>query len=226
MKKGSRRQSFRHNPFKLQKDRLPSKKELEAELPSTKKKQKASRATAQPQDDESIFARAMADVTPLHQTEKHHSPKTPHAPMRDDDLEALQELDDLVHGKQYFDIVYSDEYVEGAIQGLDPRILQRLRNGEYAWQAYLDMHGMRVDEAKESLVEFIQTQRTKGRRCLLIIHGRGHHSPNQQPILKQRLLRWLSRGFLHKQILAFTSARPHDGGLGALYLLLRRHPNA
>ena len=120
--------------------------------------------------------------------------------------------------------VSSDEYVEGAVQGLDPRILQRLRRGQYAWQAYLDLHGMRVEEARDNLIEFIHTQRLQGRRCLLIIHGRGHHSPGQEPILKKRLIRWLSRGFLHKQILAFTSARSYDGGLGAMYLLLRRKP--
>jgi DNA-nicking Smr family endonuclease len=61
---------------------------------------------------------------------------------------------------------------------------------------------------------------------VLIVHGRGHNSKDQIPVLKSRLANWLARGQWARLILGFTSARPCDGGAGALYVLLRRQRNA
>jgi len=77
-----------------------------------------------------------------------------------------------------------------------------------------------VDEAKEELQSFLQKARRCGHRCLLVVHGRGLHSLGKAPVLKQKLVQWLTRGFLRKEIVAFCSARPHDGGVGATYVLL------
>ena len=57
---------------------------------------------------------------------------------------------------------------------------------------------------------------------MLIVHGRGLNSKDQVPVLKTRLAQWLARGSWARLVLAFTSARPYDGGAGALYVLLRR----
>jgi len=64
--------------------------------------------------------------------------------------------------------------------------------------------------------------RQDGKRCVLVVHGRGLHSKDQRPVLKEAVVNWLGRTGLRKQVLAFCTARPYDGGAGALYVLLRR----
>ena len=56
---------------------------------------------------------------------------------------------------------------------------------------------------------------------MLVIHGRGHNSPAGLPVLREQMSRWLTRGATGKSVLAFCTARPKDGGGGALYVLLR-----
>jgi DNA-nicking Smr family endonuclease len=139
-----------------------------------------------------------------------------------DEDEALAALSDLVAGNGDFDISDSFEYVEGAVVGLDPRILRRLRRGEFAYQTYVDLHGMTVATARDVVQRFVADAVRTGYRCLLIIHGRGHNSKDQIPVLKERVTSWLARGGIGRSVLAFTSARPADGGTGAVYVLLRR----
>lgn len=139
-----------------------------------------------------------------------------------EDAEALAELADLVHGRGAFDITVTDEYLQGAVVGLEPEIVERLRRGEFACRAYLDMHGLTAEEARRETGDFIAAAIRAGHRCVLIVHGRGLNSKHQRPVLKDRLKAWLSRGALARSVLAFTTARPCDGGAGALYVLLRR----
>jgi DNA-nicking Smr family endonuclease len=139
-----------------------------------------------------------------------------------EEAEALAALSDLVEGSARFDISDTREYVEGAIVGLDPRVLRRLRRGDYAWQAHLDLHGLTSEAARAAVDRFLTDAMSAGHRCVLIVHGRGHNSKDQTPVLKERLKVWLARGRAARAVLAFTSARPHDGGAGALYVLLRR----
>jgi DNA-nicking Smr family endonuclease len=144
----------------------------------------------------------------------------------DEDAEALAVLSDLVTGNGVFDISDSSEYVEGAVIGLDPRILRRLRRGEFAYQAMLDLHGMSAAAARGEVERFVLGAIAAGHRGVLIVHGRGRNSKDNVPILKERLKSWLARGRIGRSILAFTSARPTDGGTGALYVLLRRRRGA
>ena len=168
----------------------------------------------------------MADVQPLPPRERERVaspvPASPARAVTDPDAEALAELCDLVGGSAPFDISDSDEHVEGAIVGLDPRLLRRLRKGEFAYQAHLDLHGLTADEARPVVEAFLQRAHQDGKRCVLIVHGRGRNSKDQIPVLKSRLTTWLARGQWSRLILAFTSARACDGGAGALYVLLRR----
>ena len=191
------------------------------------------RATAMPaesaspsaDDDDASFAAAMADVRPLRRESRVDAPAPAAArirPVVDDDAEALAVLSDLVTGNGVFDISDSSEYVEGAVVGLDPRILKRLRNGEFAYQAILDLHGMTAAAARVEVERFIMGASAAGHRGVLIVHGRGRGSKDNVPVLKERLKSWLARGRIGRSILAFTSARPADGGAGALYVLLRR----
>jgi DNA-nicking Smr family endonuclease len=141
---------------------------------------------------------------------------------RDDDAEAYAVLADLIDGGGLFDISATDEYVEGIGPGIDKRLLRKLRAGDYAVQAHLDLHGFTSDEARVEVEKFLTGARADGRRCVLIVHGRGHNSKEGIPVLKERLKVWLTRGRIGHGVLAFCSARPPDGGAGAVYVLLRK----
>jgi DNA-nicking Smr family endonuclease len=143
-------------------------------------------------------------------------------PLVSEEAEALAALSDLVEGAARFDVSDTREYVEGSIVGLDPRVLRRLRRGDYAWQAHLDLHGMTAEPARAAVDRFLAEAVAIGHRCVLIVHGRGHNSKDQTPVLKERLKSWLARGRAARIVLGFTTARPCDGGAGALYVLLRR----
>src|SRR5207244_3993166 len=139
-----------------------------------------------------------------------------------EEAEALMLLSDLITGSARFDITDTREYVEGAIVGLDPRLVRRLRRGDFAWQSHVDLHGMTAEEARPVVDRFLADSVRAGLRCVLIVHGRGLNSKDQKPVLKERLKTWLARGRPSRVVLAFTTARPCDGGAGALYVLLRR----
>ncbi|MCW5890642.1 MAG: Smr/MutS family protein [bacterium] len=185
---------------------------------------------APPPDEASLFARAMLDVVPLPATSRERIDRPPPtaAPATpiSEEAEALAALSDLVTGATHFDVTDTREYVEGAVVGLDPRLVRRLRRGDFAWQAHLDLHGQTAVEARGAVERFVLQAFRDARRCVLIVHGRGHNSKDHTPVLKEGLKTWLARGVLGKVVLAFASARPSDGGAGALYVLLRRDRRA
>jgi DNA-nicking Smr family endonuclease len=168
----------------------------------------------------------MAGVQPLPGAARARVAPLPPTPalraVTDPDAEALAELSDLVTGAGPFDIAGSVEFVEGAVTGLDRRLVRRLRAGDFAVQSHLDLHGLTAAEARVAVDGFLTRAHQNGQRCVLIVHGRGLNSKDQVPVLKHRLTTWLSRGSWSRLVLAFTSARPCDGGAGALYVLLRR----
>jgi DNA-nicking Smr family endonuclease len=139
-----------------------------------------------------------------------------------EDSEVLAQLSDLVSGQAPFELTETEEYVEGTRIGLDPRVVSRLRRGEFATQGHIDLHGLTQPDAKETLHQFIIDSAHKGRRAVLVVHGRGLRSPGGQPVLKHATAQWLSHGAIGGYVLAFTSARAYDGGVGALWVLLRR----
>ena len=102
--------------------------------------------------------------------------------------------------------------------GLPRRVLTDLRRGRWVLQGQIDLHGLTRDEARAALANFLHDALAQGKRCIRVIHGKGHGSPGKVSILKQ-----LSRGWLaqREEILAFCQAGPHDGGGGALLVLLR-----
>jgi DNA-nicking Smr family endonuclease len=138
------------------------------------------------------------------------------------DLDALDELYALVRGDGPFDLSDGDEFVEGRVAGLDVQIVKKLRRGEFAVQGHVDLHGMTRDEAKREVEGFLRASRNAGKRCVVVVHGRGLHSKDQLPVLKDALRTWLSTARFARHVLAFATARPADGGAGALYVLLRR----
>lgn len=102
--------------------------------------------------------------------------------------------------------------------GLPRRVLSDLRRGRWVLQGQIDLHGLTRDEARAALGHFLTASLQQGHRCIRVIHGKGLGSPGRVSILKQ-----LSRGWLaqREEILAFCQAGPHDGGAGALLVLMR-----
>ena len=145
-------------------------------------------------------------------------------PLSEREREVMRELDALVNGELPFDVRHSDELLEGCVPGLDPRVLKRLRRGEFTPQADLDLHGTDAATARGLVEAFVVESHARGLRCLRVVHGRGRRSPNGEAVLKPSLPRWLERGPARRIVLAYTSAPPPDGGAGATYILLRRGP--
>ena len=127
------------------------------------------------------------------------------------DLDAVDELRALVAGDAPFDLADSDEYIEGRVAGLDQGLVRKLRRGEFAVQGHVDLHGMTRDEAKRAVDAFLRSSRSAGKRCVLLVHGRGLHSKDQLPVLKDALRTWLSTARFGRHVLAFATARPADG---------------
>jgi len=183
------------------------------------------RSDTPPENDEAAqFLAAVGEVRPLAQGARRVEPEKKSAlpPRTDEDAEVLAQLAELVAGDAPFDLSDSDEFIEGHLPSLDPQLLRKLRAGEIAVQGHVDLHGLTRDEAKSALERFLLEARHGGKRCVLVVHGRGLHSKDQIPVLKASVQLWLTRGRIARWVLAFSTARPHDGGSGAVYVLLRR----
>ena len=188
------------------------------------KKQKAIESEHDVEDD---FLAAMADVTPLQdQKTRIIRPAGPNVkpshPAPDDVKETMAHLSDLVRGAVDLDITFSDEYIEGSVKGFSRKMMRRLKRGQIPVQDHIDLHGMTRLEAEREVKAFILGSYRRGLRCVLIVHGRGLNSPESLPVLKEGLPRWLRSGPVKKIVLAFATARPYDGGTGAVYVLLKR----
>ena len=98
-----------------------------------------------------------------------------------------------------------------------PDVVSRLRRGQWAIQAQVDLHGLRRDEARERVAAFLREARRRGQRCVRVVHGKGNGSPGRQPVLKAKVQRWLAQS---SEVVAFTQASGPQGGAGALIVLL------
>ncbi|WP_141333085.1 Smr/MutS family protein, partial [Myxococcus sp. AB025B] len=223
--------AFQNNPFKsaiktLQDQEKQEQQKAAAEAAAKKKvvAKPVKAAKARPEDDDvGLFFSAMDGVAQI--THRGEPPKSnPRLPeLVDENAEALAELSELVAGGPgEFDISEVGEHIEGLGPGVDRNLLRSLRRGDFSIQGQLDLHGMTQLEARAALERFLSDSRRARRRCVLVVHGRGLHSKQQLPVLKELLKAWLAQKRINAAVLAFCTARPQDGGTGALYLLLRR----
>jgi DNA-nicking Smr family endonuclease len=132
---------------------------------------------------------------------------------------AVSRLEDIVKGRRHINLSKTQEYIEWVHPDFRDDVAHDLHEGRYSVQDSIDIHGLILDEAEIEVDRFIREARTKNLRCIKIIHGRGLRSPNG-PVLKRAVVQWLSRRY-RKYIVAFVTAQRCDGGLGALYILLR-----
>lgn len=221
--------TFSNNPFK---DAIKS---LQQEQKKAAEAAAAAKARAKPpppkpakpkpppeEDDAALFFSAMDGVQQLTGRGEAPMPNVRLPEIIDENAEALAQLSELVAGKGEFDIADTDEFIEGAAPGTDRNLLRALRRGDFSLQGHLDLHGMTQVEARDAVERFLTESRRARKRCVLIVHGRGLHSKDSIPVLKERLKVWLSQKRIGQMVLAFATARPHDGGAGAVYVLLRR----
>ena len=175
--------------------------------------------TGDERDDDAAFREAMAEVRPL-KHDKIVAPRRRPAPTahqrQRDEREVMRES--LADPPPDADLETGEELLH-ARPGLQHGLLRKLRRGQLSIGAELDLHGLTAAEAKAAVVEFLDASRARHLRCVRIIHGKGNRSPNRQPVLKTHLAYWLRQ---RSEVLAYCSARPVDGGTGAVYVLLRR----
>lgn len=174
-----------------------------------------------PPDDETIedFAALMRDVKPRPPSERVARRPAASAPLPRQSLaDERAVIAELLSGPdpEHFE---SGETISYTAPGVQDRVLRQLRRGGFRIDAELDLHGLNRDKARAEVALFFAECRDRDHRCVRIIHGKGHGSPNTGPVLKRQLDGWLRK---LRDVLAFCSARPVDGGSGAIYVLLRR----
>jgi len=179
-----------------------------------------------PESDEKLFKQAMEGVSRIPRpnfVERGLPPPPPEKPEPRDEVEPLLKLKDLVQHGVGFEVADTPEYIEGTMYRVPPDVARRLHQGDFSIQAYINLHRFKVAEAKEAFERFVKWAVTTGKTGVLIIHGRGLSSP-LEPVLKQKVVEWLTRGSWRKWVVAYATARSCDGGAGATYVLLRRRP--
>lgn len=170
-------------------------------------------------DDLDLFRRAMRDVRRLPADRADPSPprRSPRADFRRAD--ERQALMDSLEGELLPEDLETGEELVYRSDALRPADFRRLRRGQLRVGEELDLHGLTAAEAHEALHAFLDEARMRHERCVRIVHGKGLRSGHQGPVIKRRIGRWLRR---RDDVLGYCSARPMDGGTGALYVLLRR----
>lgn len=133
----------------------------------------------------------------------------------EDDAAVLREsLSDLFEVDHYLE---DDPALNYSAPGVGPDVMKKMRKGHWQVQDELDLHGMNRDQARDALGAFLTRAGQRNYRCVCVIHGRGFGSRGQEPVLKSMVHSWL----VQKGVVAFCQARNHEGGEGALIVLLR-----
>jgi DNA-nicking Smr family endonuclease len=125
-----------------------------------------------------------------------------------------------------------------ATSAMDGKNAERLIKGRLEIEALLDLHGHRQEEAQKILGDFIRRNHGYGKRCVLVITGKGRSLKNQpedehsvggryviserKGVLFDLVPAWLAAPGLAHYVVAFSPAQPKHGGSGALYVYLRR----
>lgn len=178
------------------------------------------------EDERALFRAAVADVAPLDTDTVALTPPPPAPYPAKRIADETQVLQDMLSDPDDPALIETGEELLFARTGLQHNVLRKLRRGQYAIGAELDLHGMTAAEARQALAAFLQACRERDVRCVRVIHGKGNRSAQCRPVLKGKVNHWLRQ---RDEVLAFCSARPVDGGTGAVYVLLKRrnaHPGA
>ena len=176
--------------------------------------------------EEELWSEAVAGARPMTRGADTVAPRPPRGPpvrFWHPDLDAVDALRALVSGDAPFDLADTDEFIEGRIAGIDPNLVRKLRRGEFAVQGHVDLHGLTREEAKRGgrglpapLAQRREALRPRRARARPALEGPAPGPEGRAPHVA------LAPARFARHVLAFATARPVDGGGGALYVLLRR----
>ena len=186
-------------------------------------------------DDEELFRQQLADVKPLKKTGRVQLEKTPelseHQQEKLRQHAALDDRDGMVHNELTHHVV-SDDYVERVgpqdlmsfkRPGIQEAVFKKFRLGKYPLEGRLDLHRKKVVEARKEVFQLVADGMNYDMRCLLIVHGKGNRKTDEQATLKSYVAKWLKE---IPDVMAFHSATPQHGGVGAVYVMLRKSEKA
>jgi len=170
--------------------------------------------------ERNLFRSAMSDAVPLQSDGRVEQPASELEPTaRQFELDESQALAESISDEIDIDrLLDTDGDLSFRRPGVGADVVRRLRRGHWVLQSQIDLHGLRVDEAREVLVDYLAGCLRREQRCVRVIHGKGLGSVNKEPVLKGKVLRWLTQ---RDEVLAFCQAGPTDGGSGALVVLLK-----
>ncbi len=174
-----------------------------------------------PQPDGSLlFRRAVADAVPLPPSDRADIARPRPKPVARQRLRDEQQVmaDVLSDPWDWEAAVSTGEELLFVRTGVPSAALKKLRRGGWVIKGELDLHGHTGDEARVALAAFLNRCNVEDRRCVRIIHGKGHGSKNRLPVLKNKVRHWLMQ---REDVLAFCQARTVDGGAGAVIVLLK-----
>lgn len=172
-------------------------------------------------EDKALFRDAIKGIKPLKQ-DKHKtlgkSSEPSHVARRKAASQHPRSPEIWIEKTDPGDWLSAEDTLHFARSGLQHKLIQRLRRGQIQLEAHIDLHRQTVDEAAETVSEFIDNCVHAGKRWVCIIHGKGRFSKEGRPVLKNFLNQWLRQ---QPHVLAFHSAKPKHGGTGAIYVLLK-----
>lgn len=185
-----------------------------------KQEEARKRAERQAQSDRELFLSSIGDVTPLDASDRiepvFQAPRPiPVQRIADEKLALRESLSDEFSVES---LLETDEALSYTKEGIGPDVVRKLRRGHWVIQDQIDLHGMRRDEAREMIVEFLRQAALRGIRCVRIVHGKGLGSVNNEPVLKKLVHKWLVQ---RSDVIAFCQAKPADGGSGTVVVLLK-----
>ena len=170
--------------------------------------------------EQKLFERAVGAVQPLN-----HAPRVELQVVRPSPTAFQQALDDQAALRESlsdeFDVstlLDVDDQMSFRRPGIGHDVTRKLRRGDWSIQGQVDLHGLRSDEAREALGQFVRDAMRMGWRCVRVVHGKGLGSPGKTPVLKSKTQKWLVQ---KNEVLAFVQAKPAEGGAGALVVLLK-----
>lgn len=166
------------------------------------------------------FRAAVDGVVPLRTPERIvFEPPKPKPRPRQRELDEAAAISESLHGPFEIDDLLAIGDTDSFLRpGLPRSVLRDLRRGRWSIQNHTDLHGLNRHEAHDEVGRFLAESLAAGKRCIRIVHGRGHGSPGREGILRHLVKGWLAR---RKEVLAFCHAPSCDGGEGALWVLLK-----
>jgi DNA-nicking Smr family endonuclease len=170
-------------------------------------------------EDSELFRQAVGKVLPVRQDSVpayRRRPRPVPAQTRSDEQAVMTAL---ARGEFEHDGAQTGEEIQFKRDGIQERVFQKLRRGQFSIEAELDLHGLTIAAAKDALSLFLADVMRKRQSCVRIIHGKGRGSRDGKPVLKLKLQSWLRQ---RNDVLAYSSARPRDGGTGAVYVLIKK----